>query len=101
MERKEEDKTKREVVLDLLHAVFTEGVFLHLALQRAFSSYPYFDDSKRALITRLSHGTVERYIQLDDCISRYSNTPLKPFDFPLINFFLWIRFLPMRPLMRV
>lgn len=83
MERREEEKTKRErktereVVLDLLHAVFTEGVFLHLALQRAFSSYPYFDDSKRALITRLSHGTVERYIQLDDCISRYSNTPLK------------------------
>ena len=89
MERREEEKTKRErkteierktereAVLDLLHAVFTEGVFLHLALQRAFSSYPYFDDSKRALITRLSHGTVERYIQLDDCIARYSNTPLK------------------------
>ena len=72
-----ERKTEREVVLDLLHAVFTEGVFLHLALQRAFSAYPYFDGSKRALITRLSHGTVERYIQLDDCISRYSNTPLK------------------------
>ena len=60
-----QQKTEREAVIELLYSVFEEGVFLHLALRRLFTEAPYFDTRKRAFITKLSHGTVERYIQLD------------------------------------
>lgn len=70
-------KSEREAVLGLLSSVFSEGEFLHLALRKLFTDHPYFDKRQRAFITRLAHGTVERYIQLDYCISLYSKTALK------------------------
>lgn len=70
-------KTEREAVLELLYSVFTEGEFLHLALRKLFSEASYFDTRDRAFITRLSRGTLERYIQLDYFLSLYSKTPLK------------------------
>lgn len=72
-----QQKTEREAVIELLYSVFEEGVFLHLALRRLFAEAPYFDTRKRAFITRLSHGTVERYIQLDYFLSLYSKTPIE------------------------
>ena len=70
-------KTEREAVLELLCSVFTGGEFLHLALRKLFSEESYFDTRSRAFITRLSRGTLERYIQIDYFLSLYSNTPLR------------------------
>ena len=74
--RDKNKKTEREAVIELLYSVFEEGVFLHLALRKLFMECPYFDTRAKAFITRLSHGTVERYIQLDYFLSLYSKTPI-------------------------
>lgn len=64
----------REIVLDVLMEVLERGSFIHLVLGQALKKYQYLDKADRAFISRVSEGTVEYLIQIDEIINRYSKT---------------------------
>ena len=64
----------REIVLDILMEVLERGSFIHLVLGQALKKYQYLDKADRAFISRVSEGTVEYLIQIDEIINRYSKT---------------------------
>lgn len=62
----------REIVLDILLEILEEGKLSHLVLKQALEKYQYLKKQDRAFITRLTEGTLERLIQIDDTINRFS-----------------------------
>ena len=62
----------REIVLDILLEVAEKGSFSHLVTAQALNKYQYLDKPDRAFISRVSQGTLEYLIQIDDIINRYS-----------------------------
>jgi len=62
----------RGIVLDILLEILEEGKLGHLVLKQALEKYQYLEKQDRAFITRLSEGTMERLIQIDDTINRFS-----------------------------
>lgn len=67
----------RAVILDILMEVLEKGKLSHLVLKSALEKYQYLEKQDRAFITRVSEGTMERLIQIDDVIDRYSNVKVK------------------------
>lgn len=68
---------ERELVLDILLLVTRDGVHSHLAIGQVLEKYQYLEKKSRAFITRLTQGTLERMIELDTVIDRFSKTPVK------------------------
>ena len=68
---------ERELVLDILLLVTRDGVHSHIALAEVLDKYQYLEKKSRAFISRLSQGTLERMIELDEVIDQYSKTPVK------------------------
>lgn len=68
--------------MELIHGVLEQGKFSHLVLADTWKTYPGIDKTKRAFITRLTEGTIEKKITIDYVISKYSKTKidkLKPY----------------------
>ena len=56
----------------------TEGKgYSHVVLRGALEKYQYLSKQDRAFLTRLTEGTVERMLELDDIIGQYSKVPVK------------------------
>ena len=56
----------------------TEGKgYSHVVLRGALEKYQYLSKQDRAFLTRLTEGTVERMLELDDIIDQYSKVPVK------------------------
>lgn len=69
--------TERALALSILLEIFEKGELSHLALRRGLAQNPGLEQQQRAFLTRLTEGTVERALELDYVIGRYSRTPLK------------------------
>lgn len=67
----------REIILDILTEILEKGNYSHLVLSRALDKYRYLERQDRALITRVTEGTVEYLIRLDAVIDRYSKVKVK------------------------
>ncbi len=68
---------ERELVLDILLLVTRDGVHCHLAMSDVLGKHQYLEKRSRAFISRLAQGTLERMLELDDVIDRFSRTPVK------------------------
>lgn len=66
------ERNTREIVLDILLEILEEGKLSHLVLKQALEKYQYLEKQDRAFITRLTEGTIERLIQIDDVINQFS-----------------------------
>lgn len=62
----------RGIALDILMEVLEKGGYSHVVLGQALNKYQYLEKQERALITRLTEGTLEYLIQLDYCINSCS-----------------------------
>ena len=62
----------RELALSVLLAVTKEGEYSHIALSAVLEKYQYLTKRERSFVTRLSQGTLERMIELDYIINRFS-----------------------------
>lgn len=62
----------RELVLAILLTVTKEEVYSHIAIANVLEKYQYLDKKERAFITRVSEGTIERMLELDYIINRFS-----------------------------
>lgn len=65
----------RALALELLLEITSGRSFSHTAIGRALEKYQYLDKQDRAFLTRLTEGTVERMLEMDHIIDRYSRTP--------------------------
>lgn len=79
-----ENVNLRAVVLDILTEVNEKGGYSHVVVNNALTKYQYLDKSERAFLTRLSEGTIEKKIYLDDVIGRYSKVKTEKMK-PLIR----------------
>ncbi len=68
---------EREVVLDILLEVLEEGRYSHIVLRDVLEKYQYVDKRKRAFITRVTEGTIERLIEMDYIINSVSKVKVK------------------------
>ena len=64
-------------MLDILLAVFRDGVYSNYAVHAALEKYQYFSKRERAFITKVSEGTVERQIEIDYIIDQFSTVPVE------------------------
>lgn len=67
----------RAVALELLLEITKGRGLSHVALGGALEKYQYLNKQDRAFLTRLTEGTLERMLELDYIISRYSSVPMK------------------------
>ena len=63
----------RNIVLTMLCKV-EDGAKSHIVLKETLDSYDYLDKQKRAFVTVLFKGTIERQIELDYIINQFSKT---------------------------
>jgi ribosomal RNA small subunit methyltransferase RsmB len=68
---------ERELILDTLLEITKDGVYSHIALRAVLDKYQYLEKKKRAFITRVVEGTLERMIEIDYIINQFSKTPVK------------------------
>lgn len=66
----------RALALELLLEITSGRSFSHTALGGALEKHQYLDKQDRALLTRLTEGTIERMLEMDYIIGLYSRTPL-------------------------
>ena len=67
---------ERELVLGILLQVTKEEEYSHIAIANVLNKYQYLEKNKRAFITRVSEGTIERMIELDYIINQFSKVPV-------------------------
>ena len=80
-----ENVNVRRVCLDALVLVMEDKKFLNEVLGDTLSKYQYLEKNKRSYISRMLRGTVERYIELDACISAYSSTKINKLNLYIRN----------------
>ena len=66
----------REIILRVLNDISENGIYSHMAIRGALDKYGYLPKRDRAFITRVCEGTVERMIELDYSINRFSTIPV-------------------------
>ena len=67
----------RAAALELLLEITGGKMYSHVALRGALERYQYLAKQDRAFLTRLTEGTLERMLELDYIIDRYSRVPVK------------------------
>lgn len=71
----------RELVLGILIEVNSSEAHSHLIIRDVLSKYQYLSKQERAFLTRVTEGTLERMILIDDIIDQFSKvkvTKMKP-----------------------
>ena len=63
----------RELALGVLMEVTKEGGYSHVVLRSVLEKHQYLEKKERAFLTRLSEGTIQRMIELDYIIDRFSS----------------------------
>lgn len=64
----------RELICDSLMEILEKGGYSHLVLSQALEKYQFLSKADRALITRITEGTLEYLIQIDQVLNQYSRT---------------------------
>lgn len=65
-------KSDREIALDIIIGVMEQGEFSHILLRNTFERQRELEKSSRNFITRLTEGTIEKSITLDYILNGYS-----------------------------
>lgn len=68
---------ERELVLGILLSVTRDGEYSHIAMKNVLEKYQYLEKNRRAFITRVSEGTLERMTELDYIIDQFSKVPVR------------------------
>ncbi len=74
----------RELALETLMEIFEGGSYSHLALRAVLEKYQYLGKKERAFLTRLVEGTIQRMLELDYILDRFSKVKTKKMK-PLIR----------------
>ena len=74
----------REIILDGLLALEKEEVFDSVLIRQILDKYDYLPPQDKAFIKRVTEGTLERLIELDYIIDRFSSVPVSAMK-PLIR----------------
>lgn len=78
----------RELVLEMLTLINEKNEYSHLVIRTVLDKYQYLPKQDRAFITRLTEGTIEKQIELDYIVDKFSKTKIrkmKPFIRNLIR----------------
>ena len=67
----------RALALDFLLETAEKGGYSHVVMRGMLEKYQYLDKKERAFLTRLSEGTLERMLELDAIIDKFSKVPVK------------------------
>lgn len=73
----EQQVNVRALILEILLEVDSGRQYSHLAIRGALEKYQYLSKQERAFLTRVAEGTVERKLELDYLIDRFSKVPVK------------------------
>lgn len=63
----------RELILDILLQVLEAGGYSHRVIGAVLDKYQYLDKRERAFLTQISKGTIQRRIEMDAEIDRFSS----------------------------
>lgn len=74
----------REIVLDILLSLEKGEDFSHRLLKNVLDKYDYLDSRDKAFIKRVTEGTLERQLELDYYLNRFSSVPVRKMK-PLIR----------------
>ena len=69
-------RNEREIVLDLLLAQHQKGAFMNVLVRETLDRFSDLEPRQRAFIKRLAEGVVERRLELDAVLDRYSKKPM-------------------------
>lgn len=68
---------EREIILDILLEVLERGGFVHIVLRQALWKNQFLEKQDRALITRVTEGTIEYLLTIDAVIDRCSKVKVQ------------------------
>ncbi len=74
----------REIVLDILLELSRENEYSNVLIAVVLEKYDYLDGREKSFIKRVAAGTVERRIQIDYVLGRFSKVPVEKMK-PLIR----------------
>lgn len=72
----------RELAVDMLLEMIEKNKYSHLVIREVLDKYNYLDNRDKALMKRITEGTLERRIQMDYILNQFSKVPvtrMKPF----------------------
>ncbi len=67
----------RALALEFLLETAEKGGYSHVVMRGMLEKYQYLDKKERAFLTRLCEGTLERMLELDAIINKFSKVPVK------------------------
>lgn len=62
----------RGIILDILMEVNEKDAYSHVTINSALKKYQYLDKNERAFISKVSQGTIEKMIYIDEVINSFS-----------------------------
>jgi len=68
---------EREIAVDILLLVLRDGEHSHIALKNTLDKHQHLEKRERAFITRVVNGTLERMIEIDYIINRFSKIEVR------------------------
>ncbi len=74
----------REMVLDVLLALERGEGLSHVLIRSVLDKYDYLPVQDKAFFKRLAEGSIERQLELDYCLERFSSVPVRKMK-PLIH----------------
>lgn len=74
----------REIVLDILLEISGQNEYSNILITAVLNKYDYLEPREKAFIKHVAEGTLERRIQIDYVLDRYSKVPVRKMK-PLIR----------------
>jgi len=84
MEKQSSSVNHRDLVLGMLMEIYGQKEFSHILLRQVLDKYDYLPGKEKAFMKRLTEGTLERTLELDYVINRFSRVPVSKMK-PLIR----------------
>ena len=77
----------REIIVEILLSLEKGQDFSHKLIKAVLDKYDYLDPRDKAFIKRVTEGTIERQLELDYYLNRFSSVPVRKMK-PLIHEYL-------------
>lgn len=74
----------REIILDILLEISGQNEYSNILITAVLNKYDYLEPREKAFIKHVAEGTLERRIQIDYVLDRYSKVPVRKMK-PLIR----------------
>lgn len=74
----------REIILDILLEISGQNEYSNILITAVLNKYDYLEPREKAFIKHVAEGTLERRIQIDYVLDRYSKVPVRKLK-PLIR----------------